>query len=323
MFCSTIIATIGRNTLARAVESVLCQDLAEGELEVIVVNDSGAPLPAEDWQLSGKVRVIHTNCRERSVARNAGAAIARGDYLHFLDDDDWILPGALGLLQQTAEESPDCARLYGATRWVDDQGTVVLELNHDLEGNCSVQAISGEFVNLLSSLVRADAFFSIGGFNTNMSHAEDSDLCRRIALHGDYSRIPVAVGCVDLDPSASTKGGGQGKYPERKAREELLGKPNAFSRLVQSARQTRIHPAYWWGCLTRVYFGSSLWHLRRLRPFTALSRALCTCAVAVSAGRHAVSPTFWHAFVTRDDSWRFRSPELRATGPGRSDWSGH
>src|SRR5688572_30916233 len=95
MFSSTIIPTVGRDTLARAVHSVLSQSSEKCDFEVIVVNDSGKPLPQQEWQSSTRVQVINTNRRERSVARNTGAALARGKYLHFLDDDDWLFPDAL------------------------------------------------------------------------------------------------------------------------------------------------------------------------------------------------------------------------------------
>src|SRR5262245_17611149 len=95
MFSSTIIPTVGRHTLARAVNSVLSQNFDKDDFEVIVVNDSGQSLRQQDWQSSNRVKVINTNRRERSVARNAGASIARGKYLHFLDDDDWLFPDAL------------------------------------------------------------------------------------------------------------------------------------------------------------------------------------------------------------------------------------
>src|SRR4030067_3850837 len=95
MFCSTVIPAIGRPTLSRAVHSVLDQSFTADDFEVIVVNDSGAPLAEADWQNSERVRTMHTNRRERGVARNTGAAIAKGGYLHFLDDDDVLLPGAL------------------------------------------------------------------------------------------------------------------------------------------------------------------------------------------------------------------------------------
>ena len=60
MFVSTIIPTVARDTLARAVVSVLDQDLAGEDFEVIVVNDSGAPLPSAPWQSSSRVRIVDT-----------------------------------------------------------------------------------------------------------------------------------------------------------------------------------------------------------------------------------------------------------------------
>src|SRR6266508_450576 len=94
MYCSVIIPTVARSSVTRAVESVLQQKLPDEDFEVIVVNDSGNPLPEADWQRSERVQVIDTNRRERSVARNTGAAVAKGKYLHFLDDDDWLFLGA-------------------------------------------------------------------------------------------------------------------------------------------------------------------------------------------------------------------------------------
>ena len=80
---STIIPTVGRATLSHAVQSVIDQQLYGEEVEIIVVNDSGQPLPKMSWMDAPNLQIIDTNHRERSVARNAGAAIARGKYLHF------------------------------------------------------------------------------------------------------------------------------------------------------------------------------------------------------------------------------------------------
>ena len=82
MFSSTIIPTINRSTLSRAVQSVLDQQFTQDEFEVIVVNDSGNPLPDMPWMHSLRVRVIETNRRERSVARNTGAA-TEGEIFEF------------------------------------------------------------------------------------------------------------------------------------------------------------------------------------------------------------------------------------------------
>jgi cellulose synthase/poly-beta-1,6-N-acetylglucosamine synthase-like glycosyltransferase len=78
MFCSVIIPTIGRTTLDRAILSVLNQDFSQDEFEVIVVNDSGNPLPDPKWQGSQNITMLNTNQRERSFARNSGAAYSKG-----------------------------------------------------------------------------------------------------------------------------------------------------------------------------------------------------------------------------------------------------
>ena len=59
VFCSSIIPTINRSTLTRAVCSVLDQQFDRaGFEEVIVVNDSGRPLPDMDWLHCEQVQVV-------------------------------------------------------------------------------------------------------------------------------------------------------------------------------------------------------------------------------------------------------------------------
>ena len=72
MFCSTIIPTIGRPTLARAVQSVLEQNLTAADFEVIVVNDSEKSLSEEDWQKDERVRVLDAS-RPALAGRQLGA----------------------------------------------------------------------------------------------------------------------------------------------------------------------------------------------------------------------------------------------------------
>ncbi|MCA9934072.1 MAG: glycosyltransferase family 2 protein, partial [Anaerolineales bacterium] len=165
LFCSTIIPTIGRETLARAVESVLVQDFDPADHEVIVVNDSGRPLPAAAWQADARVRLLQTEQQEKSIARNTGAAAARGDYLHFLDDDDWLLPGALTALQMLAAQKPQAAWLYGRARFEDPQGKPVGSIYLNRDGNCFVQMVAGYWLPIQASLIRATVFLAAGAFN--------------------------------------------------------------------------------------------------------------------------------------------------------------
>ncbi len=80
--------------LARCVDSLLAQTLEQ--IEVILVDD-GSPdqCPAlcdEYAKKDVRVRVVHKKNGGLSDARNAGIEIANGEYLGFVDSDDWVEP---------------------------------------------------------------------------------------------------------------------------------------------------------------------------------------------------------------------------------------
>lgn len=92
--------------LARCVDSVLAQTYRN--LEILLVDDgspdgSGALCDAYAEQDS-RVRVIHKENGGLSSARNAGIEAATGDYLAFVDSDDWIEPDTYEAMLQTMKE---------------------------------------------------------------------------------------------------------------------------------------------------------------------------------------------------------------------------
>jgi glycosyltransferase involved in cell wall biosynthesis len=162
-FCSIIIPTIGRSTLERAVFSALNQDFSQAEYEVIVVNDSGHPLEEAEWQSLPQVQVLNTNRRERCFARNSGAAVARGDYLGFLDDDDWFLPGAIEQFWQLSQHFPEAVWLYGGIQVLDGKGNHLAEINSSLNGCCFAQIMGGAWAPLQASLLHTQPSLSSVG----------------------------------------------------------------------------------------------------------------------------------------------------------------
>lgn len=100
------------NYLEKCVRSVLEQDFADWELILV---DDGSPdsspalcdrFAAED----SRIRVLHQENGGVSVARNNGMAAATGDWLAFLDSDDWMEAHALSTLYTALTESgANCA----------------------------------------------------------------------------------------------------------------------------------------------------------------------------------------------------------------------
>lgn len=293
MFCSTIIPTIGRSTLSRAVHSVLDQSFASDDFEIIVVNDTGEPLPEADWQHSERVRMITTNRRERSIARNTGAAVARGKYLHFLDDDDWILPGALESFWMLANTS-DAPFLYGGAWLMDSTEEYLYEINLGMSGNCFAQAMAGEWIPTGAYVIESETFFLVGGFDPPISVKEDFDFCRRAALLADFASTSASVLCILRGPSWETSSDLTcATQSGLSAREKILGEPNTFARLRASANS-----GYWRGCAVRTYLGSVIWNLKDTSVFTAMSRMMLSTVGFALAGHHILSKEFWRGLVT-------------------------
>lgn len=290
MFCTTVIPTVGRPELARAVQSVLDQTCTTGDFEVIVVNDSGRPLAYADWQESDRVTVIDTNQRERSFARNTGASIAKGEYLHFLDDDDWLLPNAFQELSSLACAQTDAVWLCGGTQLVDRDGNSLIHLRLEFSGNYSVQAMAGEIIHLQASLIKAKPFFAIGGFNNVLIGPEDNDLLRRMTLNGDVLSSPKTIVCKAMGSEGSTTDLLNHAKRSRWARELILNEPGVLQRMHRSA-----YSSYWHGKVVRAYLTSTLWNLQHGRIFTAASRSAYALVGLILGGRHVFSPKFFHA----------------------------
>jgi glycosyltransferase involved in cell wall biosynthesis len=271
---------------------VLDQDFDQEGFEVIVVNDSGQTLPESDWLESERVTVIATGRRERSVARNSGAAIARGRYLHFLDDDDWLLPGALQKMWELAQVANDADWIYGGIRIVDLTGKCWGELNSGLNGNCFAQFMGGAWAPIQVSLISAKAFFGVGGFDPLIPATQDLDLCRRISLHGSFANTSATIANALRDVSwGSSTNYEKGPEYNRRSRDALLDETGAFRQIKVSANSR-----YWKGRVFRVCVASFMLNLRLGRIFAALSRAALGLRILAITGSGTYSLEFWRAF---------------------------
>lgn len=113
--CSTISVIIPiykvHAYLGKCVESVIRQTY--GKLEVILVDDGSpddCPALCDAWALKDKrIKVIHKENGGLSDARNAGIEVAQGEYILFVDGDDYIAPNMCERLLAAVENS--CAEL--------------------------------------------------------------------------------------------------------------------------------------------------------------------------------------------------------------------
>ena len=107
---SIIIRSMDRSTLTDALDSVASQTYPN--IEVVIVNAKGADHREVDEWCGHFPQRITTNEGEtslrRSQAGNVGLRVANGDYLLFLDDDDWLAVDHIAKLVDTLITHPAC-----------------------------------------------------------------------------------------------------------------------------------------------------------------------------------------------------------------------
>ena len=92
-------------TIRKTIASILAQ--SKNDFELILVDDGSKDnsgiICDEYAALDQRIRVVHQVNAGVSAARNAGIAISCGDYLGFVDADDWIEPKMYARLLEEAE----------------------------------------------------------------------------------------------------------------------------------------------------------------------------------------------------------------------------
>jgi len=114
----------GVETVCRAIESVMAQTYQA--LELIVVDDGSTDTTANVVTMYGNaVRYLHQPNAGVSAARNAGAAVARGEWLAFLDADDWYYPDRLRFHAEWIKRDTDLDFLTGNFDYRRPDGTLI------------------------------------------------------------------------------------------------------------------------------------------------------------------------------------------------------
>lgn len=111
-------------TLARAVDSVLAQSYPAQE--IIVVDDGSADeTPEVAARYGERLRYIRQDNAGVSSARNQGAQAAHGDWLAFLDADDWYYPDRLRLHAEWIQKDASLDFLTGDYEYQDGAGKLL------------------------------------------------------------------------------------------------------------------------------------------------------------------------------------------------------
>ena len=137
--------------------------------EVIVVDNNSTDNTAELAEKAG-AQVVFEPINQIGRARNAGAAVATGDWFLFVDADSLLNPGMVADILQLIESGKNVG--CGSTMHMDDLplwGDLVLKL-------WTVTSVTMRWASGALVVSRADAFREVGGFNQELFAADEIDL---------------------------------------------------------------------------------------------------------------------------------------------------
>lgn len=188
------------STLRRCVDSALRQTYEN--IEVILVNDGSSDnsenICREYAKTDSRVQVISKENGGLSSARNAGIDKSRGEYIFFIDSDDWIDPDTLEVLVKAAlkedadvtnccfyfnyPDSTEYSRASEEKHIVNDRRALVKWL---LAGGFDANSAGGK-------LIKKSVFENLR-FDESCDFCEDDEFSFRMALTvNSYVRIPDA-----------------------------------------------------------------------------------------------------------------------------------
>lgn len=140
--------------LDQCVESIVNQTYSN--LEIILVDDGspdGCPEKCDTWaMMDSRIKVIHKNNGGLSDARNYGLESASGEYISFVDSDDWLAPNfyevLFNALQKEQAQISACSIKWAYDDHVDSDCNIYKQKVYTSE-------------EAMNTLIQGDCFYAV------------------------------------------------------------------------------------------------------------------------------------------------------------------
>ncbi len=179
--------------LSTSIESVLEQD--HRNIEIIVVDDGSTDNTKEVATKYPAVKYIYKTNEGLPAARNTGIDHSTGQYLVFLDSDDWLLPGCISVNLSFIENEVDKGFVFGAFMVLDEQKNTSRIFIFNNENNCYQNLLLFNYIQMTAAVMYPRFIFDEFRFNPALKSCEDWDLylriCRKYTVKSHTT--PVAV----------------------------------------------------------------------------------------------------------------------------------
>ena len=193
--------------LHEAVASALDEDACDVELIVV---DDGNDQPVADVLADvtdPRLRILRVEHGGPYAARNAALALARGDYVRYVDADDVVQAGSTGRLLALAQAAGGETMAYGATQMCDDELRPGRVVTADTEGNVSEECLLAGFEVFVVSILYPRAVLDRAGpwEETAFTVSGDWDYVLRAVEQAPVRRLDEVVSLYRRHPASVTK----------------------------------------------------------------------------------------------------------------------
>jgi glycosyltransferase involved in cell wall biosynthesis len=184
-FFSVIIPTYNRaEQIVVALQSVLAQTFHA--FEVVVVDD-GSQDNTKDIVTGlqdSRIQYVYQSNSGVAHARNAGAWVAKGKYLVFLDSDDVLTPGYLEKLHVGLADGQRIIG-FGFARYIDETGREIAFVQPGRKGRDFGPPLAGAFA------IEKTFFEATGGYDVDLSYSENTEFFLRLHQSGKLTDAAV------------------------------------------------------------------------------------------------------------------------------------
>ena len=211
---SVLIRSADRNFLAQALDSVALQTYPNIEVVVLAVRPHHGALLNQCGRFP--LRLVRTDHPVmRSAAANRALAEAQGDFLIFLDDDDWMMPDHVARLADVLIKMPQTYAAYSGIELVDVTGQSMGQA-FDLPFD-PVRQIAGNLTPIHAVLFRHRALALGCHFDESLDQLEDWDFWLQISKLAPMVHLPgiSAVYRIHQSSGVHTDPGPEGASTQR------------------------------------------------------------------------------------------------------------
>ncbi|MCD7828059.1 MAG: glycosyltransferase [Clostridiales bacterium] len=170
--------------LRKCIESILSQTFKDFELILIDdgSSDNSGKICDEYAKQDSRIIVIHQCNKGVSTARNKGLTSAKGDYIAFIDPDDYVAENYLEYLYNSLQEYSDADYAVCSYAKVDENGNFIDEISISFKTQCVAIIDDIDIYNLFSTKLIWTSLYKKSSliindkllmFNEAIAHTED------------------------------------------------------------------------------------------------------------------------------------------------------